>query len=123
MALLLEAGQQLISDQTAQGLLGSRDRRASSLVTCPLALCTMACQDLVGQQGRKKANQMPVCHSHTIGAILVVPSPSYCFPSFTHSSTIQRCSYVWIRPAVDSSKVTLTRPNTFLAVPVRERDR
>jgi hypothetical protein len=75
MALLLERGYQVLPDQTAESFLSRRDRHASSLVTCPFALCTLALEAQVGQEGRGQTDQMPVCHGGPIRAVLVLPQP------------------------------------------------
>ena len=62
MALLLEIGYQTRPDQTTEGFLSGRDRHASSLVTCPFTLCTLALEAQVGQEGIGKTDQMQVCN-------------------------------------------------------------
>jgi hypothetical protein len=79
MALLLEASQQIIPDQTAQGFLCSRDRHASSVVTCPMALCTCALKAQVGQEGIGKTHQMQVYNCSPIRAVLVLAKPQQLF--------------------------------------------
>ena len=75
MALLLEIGYQVRPDQTAEGFLSGRDRHASSLVTCPFTLCTLALEAQVGQEGIGKTDQMQVCNCDPIRAVLELPQP------------------------------------------------
>jgi hypothetical protein len=76
---LLEGGQHVIPDQTAQGLLGSRDRHANSLVTFPLALCTWSREAQVDQEGIGKTHQMQVYNCGPIRAVLVLAEPQQLF--------------------------------------------
>jgi hypothetical protein len=70
-----EVSDQIIPEQTTEGLLSSRHRHVSSFVVWPLALCTMALDAQVGQEGVGKADQMQVCNCRPIRPILVLAEP------------------------------------------------
>jgi hypothetical protein len=75
IALLLEAGNHVIPDQTPELILSRGGRAVSSLVVSPLALGTVALDAQVGQEGIGKTNQMQVCNCRPIRAILVLAEP------------------------------------------------
>jgi hypothetical protein len=56
--------------------LNSRDRHATSLVVCLLALCTVAHHAQVGQEGIGKTHQMQVYKCVPVRAVLVLTQPS-----------------------------------------------
>src|SRR5215216_4747844 len=72
VVLFHEVDHQVVPDQTPEVILSRGSRQVSSLVVCLLALCTIALDAPVGQEGIGEANQMQVCHGRPIGAILVV---------------------------------------------------
>jgi hypothetical protein len=75
MALLFQIGHQVFPEQTPELLLSRSARQIGNLVMCSVALCTMALDAQVGQEGIGKADQMQVCNCRPVGAILVVTEP------------------------------------------------
>jgi hypothetical protein len=75
MTLLFQIGDKVLPKQTPELILSRSGRDVSSLVTCPVALCTCTCDAPVGQEGIGEADQMPVCHGRPVGAILVMAEP------------------------------------------------
>ena len=99
MALLLEIGDEVIPEQSPELVLSRSGRQVSSLLPCPLVLCTMALDAQVGQEGIGEAHQMQVCHGGPDrGGSGTWPSPSSCLLSLKNCSTAQRFSYVRIEP-------------------------
>lgn len=82
MALLLQIGDEVLPEQTPELVLNSSGREVSSLVTCPVALCTYTLNAQVGQEGIGEADQMQVCNCRPIGAILVVAEPQQLLQVF-----------------------------------------
>src|SRR5215211_5004135 len=82
MVLFLEIDHQVVPDQTPEVILSRGSRQVSSLVVCLLALCTIALDAQVGQEGIGEANQMQVCNCRPIGAILVVTEPQQLLQVF-----------------------------------------
>jgi hypothetical protein len=75
MALLLQVDDQVSPEQTPELILSLGGRAVSSLGRCPLALCTVALNAPVGQEGGGEADQMHVCHGRPVGAMLVMAEP------------------------------------------------
>jgi hypothetical protein len=75
MALLLQVGHQVCPEPTPELLRRHSGRQIGSFVRCPLALCTMALEAQVGQEGGGKAGPMQGCHGRPGGAMLVVTEP------------------------------------------------
>jgi hypothetical protein len=75
MALLFQIGHQVFPEQTPELLLSRSGRQIGNLVMCSVALCTMALDAQVGQEGVGKADQMQVCHGRPVGAMLVLTEP------------------------------------------------
>jgi hypothetical protein len=75
MVILLQVSQQVLPDQSSELILSRSGRAVSSLLTCPLALCTVALHAQVGQEGISEADQMQVYNCRPIGAILVLAEP------------------------------------------------
>jgi hypothetical protein len=72
LARLLQRGAEVLPEQTTELFLSSRGREGSSLVVCPVALCTCMVEAQVGQEGIGETDQMPVCHGRSIQAMLVL---------------------------------------------------
>jgi hypothetical protein len=75
MALLSHVGDQVIPEQSPALDLSRSGRQVSSLLTCPLVLCTIALDAQLGQQGIGEAHQMQVCHGGPVGTVLVLAQP------------------------------------------------
>ena len=75
MAFLFEVDDQVSPEQTPELILRSGGREVSSGGTCPSALCTMALNAQVGQEGVGEADQMQVCNCRPVRAILVMAKP------------------------------------------------
>ncbi len=60
MTLLFQVDEQVPPEQTPQLILRCGGREVSSLGTCPSALCTVALDAQVGQEGIGEADQMQV---------------------------------------------------------------
>src|SRR5919106_4565650 len=75
MALLLQIGHQVLPEQTSELVLSCSGRPVRSLLPCALALCTVALDAQVGQEGRGEADQMQVDNCRLIRAILVMAQP------------------------------------------------
>jgi hypothetical protein len=78
MALFSQVGDQVIPEQSPELVLSRSGRQVSSLLMCPLVLCTIALDAQVGQKGIGEAHQRQVCHGGPVGTVLVWPSPSRC---------------------------------------------
>ena len=81
MALLFQVGDQS-SQSSPELILRSSSREVRSSVTCPLALCTMALDAQVGQEGIGEADQMQVCNCRPVRAILVLAEPQQLLSVF-----------------------------------------
>jgi hypothetical protein len=75
MALFSQVGDQVIPEQSPELVLSRSGRQVSSLLMCPLVLCTIALDAQVGQKGIGEAHQMQVCHGGPVGTVLVWAQP------------------------------------------------
>ena len=75
MTLLFQIGDEVLPEQTPELVLSRSGRDVSSLVTCPVALCTCMRDAQVGQEGIGEADQMQVCHCRSRRAMLVLAQP------------------------------------------------
>jgi hypothetical protein len=82
MALLFQVDEQVPAEQTPELILRCGGREVSSLGACPSALCTMALNAQVGQEGIGETHQMQVDHCSPIGAVLVLAEPQQRFGVF-----------------------------------------
>jgi hypothetical protein len=82
MVLFPQVGKQVVPDQPPEAILSRGSRQISSLVVCALALCTIALDARVSQEGIGEANQMQVCNCRPRGAILVVTEPQQLLQVF-----------------------------------------
>src|SRR5688572_19913990 len=80
--LLLEIEQQVVPEQLAKLVLRSSGGPVGSFLACPLALCTMARDAQVGQEGVGEADQMQGCNCRPIGTILVLAEPQQLLEVF-----------------------------------------
>jgi hypothetical protein len=82
MAWLLQVGHQIIPEQRPKLVLGSYRRKLSSLAILTWALCTCRLEAQVDQEGIGKTDQMQVCHSGSLGAVLVLAQPQQLLTVF-----------------------------------------
>jgi len=80
MALLLPRGHQVFPEPTPELLLSRSGRLIGNLVLGSVALCTMALDAPVGQEGVGTADQRQGCHGRPGGAMLVVTEPQQRLP-------------------------------------------
>jgi hypothetical protein len=73
--LRLEIEPQVVPDQLSKLVRRSSGGPVGSLLVCPLALCPMALDAQVGQEGVGEADQMQVCNGRPLGTILVLAKP------------------------------------------------
>ena len=71
----MQVDDQVSPEQTPELLLRNGGREVSSCGTSPSALCTMALEAPVGQEGRGEADQRPVGHGGPGRAMLVMAKP------------------------------------------------
>jgi hypothetical protein len=99
MALLFQVDEQVPPEQTPELILRCGGREVRSLGTCPLALCTMALDAQVGQEGVGEADQMQVCNCRPVRAILVLAKPQQLLgvfqPLFNGPAFFIRPDDVW----------------------------
>lgn len=75
MALLSQVADEVIPEQSPEVVLSRSGRQVSSLLPCPLVLCTIALDAQVGQKGRGKAHPMQGGYCGPVGAVLVLAQP------------------------------------------------
>jgi hypothetical protein len=75
MGLLFQVGDQVFPKQCPELILRSSSRYICSSLVCPLALCTIALDAQVGQEGIGEADQLQVCHGRPVRPVLVLAEP------------------------------------------------
>jgi hypothetical protein len=75
MGLLFQVSNQGCPQQCPELILRRSSRYIRSSLTCPLALCTMALDAQVGQEGLGETDQMQGCNGRPVRAILVLAEP------------------------------------------------
>jgi hypothetical protein len=75
MALSVQVDDQVLPEQTSELILSSPSREVSSFVVCPLALCTVAGDAHMGQEGIDEADRMQVCNCGLRRAVLLMAEP------------------------------------------------
>jgi hypothetical protein len=82
MGLLFQVSNQVCPKQCPELILRSSSRYIRSSLACPLALCTMALDAQVGQEGIGETDQMQVCNCRPVRAILALAEPQQLFGIF-----------------------------------------
>src|SRR5262245_38257887 len=82
MALVLRMGDEVLPELTSELVLSRNGRAVSSLVMCPVALCTCMEDAQVGQEGIGETHQMQVRNCRSIRALLVLADPQQLLDVF-----------------------------------------